>query len=99
MPQELDEGPCFTARREAQKEAAVLGPLYPIDTVGAAVQAQATHEAEMYQALAAGRRKRFVPLPTREDMASLERMYARALVRIAELEQALEDSAKKADAL
>jgi septal ring factor EnvC (AmiA/AmiB activator) len=67
MPQEIDhdagfEGPCFTARREAQKVAEV-SPLYPVhgsdfwartaardarhDPVGAATAAQATHEAEI----------------------------------------------------
>jgi hypothetical protein len=83
MPQDSDEAPVK-----------VLGPLYPMtqktDSVGAAVQAQATHDAQVQELRSLLDSYYHSTLEQTEDLASLERMYARAIARVGELEGTLD---------
>jgi hypothetical protein len=99
MPQEIDdEYPCFTARREAEKELKLvaLESYYPKELSMDLTQIQAMHESELESLRALVDQHSDGWMNTVRDLQaltadhqSLERCYARALTRIGELEATL----------
>lgn len=67
-------------------------PLYPVDSVGQAMQAQAMHEAERESLLGEVAR-------LREELDSMDRAFARAITKVALAEQARDDARAECDSL